>query len=300
MNSQNLYDKLRQTYTESNLNKITSHIIKLYRNEHSQNILKLGILLKDFIDFDISKANRLFNHLMMLYHPDKLNYYLAMIDKYQNQKDQEKLSQFSHIFIVQKALKIIPVDHNFDYSELYSSEIRYGLDEEDFDTVSYFDFSNNESEIENDNNSNNDFIDFITAMQRREKINLNINSLDFYLEQFEGELDLSNSNLYELSGIEHCKNISSLDLSHNIIIDISNIRELVFLKSIYLSSNNISDISALAEINTLEYIDLSFNDITNLEPLSGLSNVKYLNIIGNEIPQQQIKEFPKDGVIFIY
>jgi len=300
MTSQNLYNKLKNAYTETNLNRISSHIITLYRNKNFESVLKLGKLLKDFIRYDISKVNRLFNQLMMLYHPDKLSYYNNMLEKYQEQKDQEKLNQFTHIFIIDEALKKKPAHDNFDYNELYYSQVAYEIDEEDFDTISHSNSLFSESENDIIENPDNDLTNFIMVVQQKEKIDFNTNSMEFYLEQLAGELDVSNSNIYDLDGIEYCKNITSIDLSHNQIIDITKIGDLVFLESIYLSNNNISDIAALAELKNLKYIDLSFNDINDIGPLGGLDNLEYLNVIGNDIPKEQLEEFRKYAFFLIY
>jgi len=299
MSTQNLYKALKNAYTETNLNKITSHIIEIYRHKNFDTILKLGKQIKDFIDFDISKVNRTFNQMIMLYHPDRFGYYSNIFEKHRTQKDQQKLNQYSHIFIIQEALKKKPVYDNFNYNELYNSQIEYGLDEEDFDAIGNLNATYNDSENDTVDTPDN-LNDFLMVIQSKENIDFNIHSLQFYLEQLAGELDISNSDIYDLNGIEHCKNITSLDLSQNQIIDISSIKDLVFLESIYLSNNNISDITVLAGIKNLKYIDLSFNDVIDISSLSALGNLEYLNVIGNEIPSEQLKEFQSYDIVFIY
>lgn len=62
-----------------------------------------------------------------------------------------------------------------------------------------------------------------------------------------GEIDLSNSNIDNISGLEYL-NPSSINLSHN----------------------NISDISGIEKWNQLTSVDLSYNNISNIAPISNL------------------------------
>ena len=62
-----------------------------------------------------------------------------------------------------------------------------------------------------------------------------------------GEIDLSNSNIDNISGLEYL-NPSSINLSHN----------------------NISDISGIEKWNQLTSVDLSYNKISNIAPISNL------------------------------
>ena len=91
MTQQNLYQTLTNAYTEKNLNEITARIIDLYRNRQFDQIVQLGKKIKNIIDLDGVHISRLFNRLMTLYHPDKLNYYLQELKKYQQQPDLQNL-----------------------------------------------------------------------------------------------------------------------------------------------------------------------------------------------------------------
>ncbi|MGD9487230.1 MAG: leucine-rich repeat domain-containing protein [Calditrichaceae bacterium] len=299
MTFQDLYSQLKAAYNESNLNYITTRIIELYRHNNDAAILKLGRKIKEFAELDSSKANRLFSQLILLYHPDKLNYYRNMLEKYHLQKDHEKLSQFTHIFIIQEALNTSIVHNNFDYENLYYSQVQYGLDEDDLSSMGQTDSLENGWDNEVAAVPDDRFIDFLRAFQNQENIDFNINSPDFILEQLVGELDLSDSNIGDLKGVEYCKNITSIDLSRNQIIDISELSELVNLESVYLSNNYISDIFILSNLINLKYIDLSFNDMSDIEPLMDLDKLEYLNVIGNVVPVEQINRMRKRGVVVI-
>lgn len=63
------------------------------------------------------------------------------------------------------------------------------------------------------------------------------------------ELDLSNKNISNLSGIEHFSNIKNLDLSNNNIKDISMLSNLSNLIRLNASHNNIIDIRPLKNLN---------------------------------------------------
>lgn len=65
------------------------------------------------------------------------------------------------------------------------------------------------------------------------------------------ELDFSNSNISDLTGIEYIKNLEVLNISENNIVDISNLATLSQLKEIKAYNNNIYDISVLNDLNVV-------------------------------------------------
>lgn len=301
MNQLQLYRILEDAYNEKNLNDISSRIITIYRSKQFELLLQIGKKLKSFINADSMQISRLFNRLILLYHPDKLNYYLSELKKYRHQPDSPGLQQFTHILHIQEVLAAQPSkpdnDH-FDFHDIYCSQVRYGYDEDEFDSVinpgeeNYYPDPESESEPL--------FTNFISIIQAEEQLDFSLNSMQFCLSQLGGELDLSNRSIGNLTGIEYCTNITCLDLSHNQLIAIDEIGSLHLLESLYLSGNTVSDISCLAQLKHLKEIDLSYNDIDNIDSLFDLPQLQYLNIAGNPVSDDQITRLEEKGILVIH
>ncbi|MDE0016329.1 MAG: leucine-rich repeat domain-containing protein, partial [Candidatus Poribacteria bacterium] len=108
------------------------------------------------------------------------------------------------------------------------------------------------------------------------------------------ELDVSNSGITDLTGLEHAHNLRSLNLGNEFIegdgfvnsrtvLDLSPLSGLTNLTSLQLSGNNISDIAAISALKNLDTLDLSSNNISDVSPLSGLTNLTSLNLSSNNI-----------------
>lgn len=125
-----------------------------------------------------------------------------------------------------------------------------------------------------------------------------------YINKYAVEvLDLSNSGLTSIKGIEVFDNISEIDLSNNNISYISELKELNNLYSLDLSYNKIEDVSVLKNHNNLRILNLENNvdvkgygkistlydlnlkdcNINNLESLDKLEALETLNLSGNNI-----------------
>lgn len=96
-------------------------------------------------------------------------------------------------------------------------------------------------------------------------------------------LNLSSSNVYDISVLEKCINLKTLDLSSNTVEDLSPIASLTQLSSLIIYENNVSDIEALMNLDSLEYLDIDSNDIADLSPLEGLVNLVHLDIGENPV-----------------
>ncbi|MBU3101773.1 MULTISPECIES: leucine-rich repeat domain-containing protein [Clostridium] len=97
------------------------------------------------------------------------------------------------------------------------------------------------------------------------------------------ELDASDSNITDISGVEYFTKLNSLDLSNNQISNVEPLRGLTNLESVDLSNNQISNVEPLRGLTNLESVNLSNNQINNLEPLRGMTNLIYLNLAGNQL-----------------
>ena len=286
-------DKILSFYTEENLNKITRKIIEAYKNKRFSYIIGLCNLIDDSLVKRSSNVQKLFSYLIMLYHPDRINHYKNEIRniKENNEIEQEKYSKIITVIENLDNIQYEKIDAEFDID----IEYEFGYDEEDFDSV-IDGYDLNESQF----NTYNTDVDFISLFKNREFGNIDADMPSYYMEQLDGELNFSNSNLFDLSGLETCLNISSLDLSKNNLLSINQIGFLVNLSELNLSENAIQSIDVLDHLFKLKKIDISFNEIDDISPLLDLSNLEYANVIGNGIPSKQIELIKKKKIILVY
>ncbi|CAH8864923.1 unnamed protein product [Trichobilharzia szidati] len=105
------------------------------------------------------------------------------------------------------------------------------------------------------------------------------------------ELELINSGIRNIDGLNKVPNLRYLDLSSNFISKICGINNLRHLRTLNLSSNSIKTIEALGNLHCLVRLDVSFNEITNLDGLKDLFGPNYnLTVIilqGNRIESRQ-------------
>ena len=99
------------------------------------------------------------------------------------------------------------------------------------------------------------------------------------LTQFEA----GESNISDLTGLEHAINLTSLYLSGNSISDITSLSGLINLTVLYLGGNSISDISAVSGLTNLRTLHLGGNSISDITSLSGLINLNVLYFHDNLI-----------------
>ena len=87
----------------------------------------------------------------------------------------------------------------------------------------------------------------------------------------------------DLSGLEHCKHLSSLELGDNQISDITPLKGLAMIQLLDLSGNQIRDIAPLATLSALQYIELTGNKVSDIKPLSALTNLASVYLSNNQV-----------------
>ena len=98
-----------------------------------------------------------------------------------------------------------------------------------------------------------------------------------------GDLVVLSSDISNLQGLEHAKNLRFLHISHSKVSDITPLENLVSLEVLKLYENQISDIAPLAKLTNLEELHLSANEVRNISPLAGLANLRRLYLSTNQI-----------------
>jgi Leucine-rich repeat (LRR) protein len=294
MNLKELYTKLKEAYSDENLNIITGKLIDLYKNKNFEQIREVANRISKYFSIKEEKDAKCFSKLVVLYHPDKGELFRKEIKKHYFENNFENLTKFSHIFLLKgiESIAIKSVNEDIEYRpeyewdstqsegyHFYETDLDESIEEEDF-IVSDYEKS------------------FYNAIKLREYGNLNIEFPSYYLEDID-EFELSNYGIESLDGIEHCKHTVILDLSNNEIADISELWCLNKLEELYLANNQIGYIDALSSLLKLRVIDLSGNQIDDISPLSELDNLEYVNLVGNNIPQCDINKMKEKGIIVI-
>ena len=91
------------------------------------------------------------------------------------------------------------------------------------------------------------------------------------------------SDISNLQGLEHAKNLRFLHISDSKITDLTPLENLVSLKVLKLYENEIADIQPLARLTNLEELNLETNQIWDISPLATLVNLRKLNLRHNQV-----------------
>jgi Leucine-rich repeat (LRR) protein len=268
-------DHLIGLFNEEKLKKISSRIIEAYRKSDEKALKHFATAIGISSDDVVSKPAGTFRKMMLFYHPDRMTLIhkkirdLALAGQTELLKKMEKSVTNDYSpkkkkpkgddFVFRKEYWKNPFNDNFESEDfLYTHEDRTRVSEED----------------------HYEFIEAVRAMMYG---NLPGEFLPKDLYHLDGELNLSEEGIGDLSGLEFCINVSELVLSRNRISHLADISTLTQLQSLDLSRNHISYVDELAALNSLRILDLSFNEIEDISPLTELEELKYLNIIGNPL-----------------
>lgn len=97
------------------------------------------------------------------------------------------------------------------------------------------------------------------------------------------EIDLSDSGIIDLEGIQYATNLNSLNLSKNEIVDASLLSELNELTNLELSENKIEDITFLNKLKNIKSVGLDSNNISFVSDISNLKDLILINLSNNNI-----------------
>ena len=96
-------------------------------------------------------------------------------------------------------------------------------------------------------------------------------------------LELAESGIMDLTGLEGAVNLEYLDLTGNEISDLSSLSELTSLQALGLKGNVVVDVTPLAGLTALEELFLDDNQIENVASLHALGHLKRVNLRNNAI-----------------
>jgi Leucine-rich repeat (LRR) protein len=297
MTNNDLYIKLKESYTGANLNNITANIIGLYKAKQFGSIRKISRIVSEYTFIEDHNISKCFSKLIMIYHPDKEAFYNQELDKLFHSKNFDSLNQYAHILVINDIDKFDSNDYEVDEDIDYSPEYIWDYDKEGFE---YFDSDEEAQSFEEGPDYFAEDNNFFNAVKRKVYGSMKVDLPSYYLEDFE-DIEMAEYEIESLEGIEFCIHAVNIDLSKNLIEDISALWDLTRIEELYLANNQIGLIDALSNLKELRVLDISYNYIDDLSPLFELENLEYVNAMGNKIPQSQIDFFlRKKEMVFVF
>ncbi|WP_092960999.1 leucine-rich repeat domain-containing protein [Falsiroseomonas stagni] len=97
------------------------------------------------------------------------------------------------------------------------------------------------------------------------------------------ELDLSGTQIADLSPLSGLSSLQSLDLMGTQVADVSPLSGLSSLQSLTLKSTQVADVSPLSGLSSLQSLDLEGTKVADVSPLSGLSSLRKLDLEGTQV-----------------
>ena len=289
-----LSNKLLEAYSEPNLNKIARNLIRLYKEKQFEKLNIIGGMISEWVEIEIEPEGKGFSKIISLYHPDRGDYYRNQISTAATTQDLQLLSRFEHIFVIQDIEEIaanIESYEDIDYHPEYEWDIK--------DTgFSYFQDKSKKPRKKPQKAKLGGY-SFYDAIKIRQYGHTDTEFPTYYLEDMD-EIELSESEINDLDGVEYCIHTMILDLSFNQITDISPLENLEMLQELNLSNNQISYIDALTNLQQLQSVDLSNNSIDDISPLFEIGTLEYVDLTGNKISPNQLKELRELGVSVDY
>jgi hypothetical protein len=295
-----IYEQLMSAYSNENLSRISTSLIKCYRRGDQAYLEQVRNYLYPYLNIDSMQLNKLFSRLIRIYHPDRLGHYLKKIERCYTLNDVETLHELLHLI---KVCDIPPIESrqiNIDMDIWSSMDVEFWYDEKDFDRI--FDpaeFEPGQTSTFSFEEELGKYRDILEVMRERE----GLSDQEFgqhQLAYLQDDLDLSSSGLNDLNGIEYCINLKSLDLSGNDLTEIVPLGYLYNIEELYLSGNRIDSVRALHRMNALKILDISHNEIRDITDITGLSGLEFVNLTGNPVPREQVEMLRGSGIVTLF
>lgn len=288
--TKDLSERLLAAWSEVNLNKITRNLIRLYKDKEFEKLNIISGMLTEWVEVVIEPDGKGFAKIVSLYHPDRGEYYRGLISRATQQADAMTLARFEHIFVIQDIEEIAANIESFEDID-YHPEYEWDVKDTGF---SYFQ-DKKKKPRNGKRKARLDGYSFYEAMQIRQYGDTNTTFPTYYLEDMD-EIELSDSEIDDLDGVEYCIHTVSLDLSFNRIYDLLPLASLVCIHELNLSNNQIEYIDDISNLQQLKSIDLSNNSIGDISPLFEIETLEFADLTGNKVDQNQISKLKELGV----
>ena len=286
--------RLLGAWSEVNLNKIARNLIRLYKEKEYEKLNIISGMLSEWVEIVIDADGKGFAKIISLYHPDRGDYYRGLISLAAKQEDMVTLARFEHIFVVENIEEIAANIESFEDID-YHPEYEWDVKDTGF---SYFQ-DKKKKPRNGKQKARSDGYSFYEAIQIRQYGDISTTFPTYYLEDMD-EIELSESEIDDLDGVEYCIHTVSLDLSFNRIYDLLPLASLSCLQELNLSNNRIEYIDDISNLQQLRSIDLSNNSIVDILPLLEIETLEYADLTGNNVSKLQIDELREMGVTVDY
>ncbi|MCF7914880.1 MAG: hypothetical protein K9L66_06935 [Spirochaetaceae bacterium] len=287
---------LLDTLTVPFLQRVSRHLIDMYRSKQDRQIRDLHDYLFPVYPAGREKRGDLkkqFIALIKLFHPDTYNFHRKQILQSNPTGSEAQLEFYRRFVDVESRMKLNRHHSQHIVRDAFSGEEVYAF-EEDSNLEDYV-----EAEIFAEQASPQNIYSIIRSLFLGNNLTAELSPID--LEQIDGELILSNQEIEDLDGIQHCTHLRALDLSGNQLDNIYELRFLEDLEELDLSYNHIHSIDKLTEIHSLKVVYLDENSVEDLSPLLQLPSLEFVSVIGNPLSSMQpISELQENGVVVVY
>ncbi len=292
--TKDLPSRLLEAWSETNLNKIARNLIRLYKEKEFEKLNIISGMISEWVEIVIEPDGKGFSKIISLYHPDRSEFYRNRITESTLQNDFQTLEKFRHIFVIQDIEEIaanIESYEDIDYHPEYVWDVKGS-------GFSYFQ-DKKKKPRDGKRKTKLEGYSFYEAMQIRQYGDTDTSFPTYYLEDMD-EVELSESEIDDLDGVEYCIHTVIMDLSGNQITDLSPLSNLERLQELNLSNNQIGYIDDLSNLQQLKSLDLSYNSIDDISPLLEIETLEYVDLTGNKIPPAQLNELKKMGATVEY
>ena len=292
MTTPELHTKLKEAYSNPNLNKISVTLIGLYKEQQFGTLRQIVDMISDSVDIPQESETKFFPRLMMLYHPDRGDFHRNEIDRLAASNDHDGLLGYAHILLLGRIEEIAATLSSYediDYSPVYE----WDIDLDDFTIINTRE--SGESRQEETLDIPKKGFTFYEGIEMRMYGKTSVGFPAYYLEDLD-EFELSQSGISDLEGIQYCIHAVIMDLSDNSISDLTPLWNLTLLEELNLSDNDLEDIGPLANLRNLRSLNLAHNAITDISYLLQLPRLEFVVLTGNRIPESQIVRLEEAGV----
>jgi hypothetical protein len=284
--------QLRQKpLVEERLKAISTQLIAAHRRHHHD--LVVPYARQAGVAVEGQAPHHLFMKAIQVFHPDRLSVVWDRIDRAlltSNHRELEALTQLLRFHPERAPVRPLVDAHEpeeYDYDE---ADFGFGVPETD-----------EEDERFDDEGWDPDEGTFYSAVKRELFGNLALYPDAADLAKLEGELDLSDYDLHDLDGIEHCRGLTALNLSRNNLDNVFPLSDLIKLEALDLAENDLEDADALGGLVNLQELDLSANEIDDVAFLERLPQLRYVDLTGNPVRNKAVlAKLEARGVIVIF
>lgn len=118
------------------------------------------------------------------------------------------------------------------------------------------------------------------VLEQRIRARIHVPTGDILASQLEEIVDFGaeDAGITDLTGLEHCINLTMLGLQNNQVSDLSPLSNLSSLRGLNVINNNITSIAPLSGLVDLVQLNIGENPISDLSPAAGFTNLEVLTI----------------------